>query len=202
MTVDQCVRWEDHISNLCARIRKLFFIFKKLREILSQRQLITYYYALVQSLLTYGILAWGGASNYLITNVEIAQKIMLKIIFSVPLRFPTDALFDLTEVFCFRRLYTFEIIKFLSRNPTMLEFAEHGYVTRSTSQNIARPIKHHKQHTKKFFVAYIHRIHNSFIQFLHVTDRTNTTAYSNSCIRQWLKSISNTEMDNLYREII
>ena len=65
----------------------------------------TVYYALIESQLKYGIIAWGGAYNTHIKNLEIVQKWILKIMHRKEMTFPSDTLFQLAKVATIRQLF-------------------------------------------------------------------------------------------------
>jgi hypothetical protein len=61
-------------------IEKLFYYFKQLKKILNANQLKLVYRALIESLLTFGIIAWGSVNTANLHNLQIAQNNMFKII--------------------------------------------------------------------------------------------------------------------------
>lgn len=63
LIIDNHFRWDAHTEKLGCNLRKTFYIFKKLREILPIKILYQFYYALVQSIVSYGIIAWGEQQN-------------------------------------------------------------------------------------------------------------------------------------------
>ena len=63
LTLDNRLSWSYHIYNTAAKIRKLMHPFKLLRNVLSKPVLKIVYYALAHSIISYGILGWGGAAH-------------------------------------------------------------------------------------------------------------------------------------------
>jgi len=53
---------------------------------------------MIKSLLQYGIIAWGGCSTTLKYNLSVAQKNIIKIIWSKPKTFPSKELLKLLRV--------------------------------------------------------------------------------------------------------
>ena len=105
IVVDNKLRWADHIDLLSSRIRRLAYIFKDLRNILDPKTLKTTYYALCQSILSYGIIGWGGCAKTIMQQVEVAQKLIIKIINRKPYRYPSEKLFEEFDVLEVRQLY-------------------------------------------------------------------------------------------------
>ena len=71
--VDDRLKWDVHVTNLTNRLRKTVYKFVQLRHILRPDLLKTVYYALVESLLTYGTVVWGGAYK---TTLDQLYKIL------------------------------------------------------------------------------------------------------------------------------
>ena len=79
ITIDQHMRRDVHISNLLKRLRFVVFLFHKLKYILNYNQLKIIYYASFHSLMSYGILGWGGAYNNCVNIIQRLQNKLLKI---------------------------------------------------------------------------------------------------------------------------
>ena len=74
------MRWNEHIKYIYNKTKYLIFIFYKLSKLMSTDTLRMIYYALFQSIILYGIIAWGGAysnSKNLLNRLQIRS---LKII--------------------------------------------------------------------------------------------------------------------------
>ena len=76
------MRWTYHVKRLVKKTRYPIFIFKKLRKILCSKTLLKIYYALFNSVATYGIISWGGAYPNVINPLLKVQKKLIKIITS------------------------------------------------------------------------------------------------------------------------
>ena len=66
---------------------------KQVKYILPNDSLKTLYYALIQSHLTYGILAWGNASDSTLKKTKILQKRAIRCIHKANYNSHTDPLF-------------------------------------------------------------------------------------------------------------
>lgn len=103
--IDQNLNWKNHIGNLKARIRKLIPIFKRLRNLRDPKTNKTVYSTLCQSLVTYGISAWGGAKRTILLNVERALRCIIKVIHFRNFRYPTTDLYKEFDVLNVRQLF-------------------------------------------------------------------------------------------------
>ena len=109
--INDRLQWISHIKVISQRIRKLIFVFKSLRYVADHNLLVLTYKALCQCILMYGICSWGGAAKTHLLEVERAQRTLLKVIFSLPFRHPTDLIYEKTGLLSVRKLYIFQIIR-------------------------------------------------------------------------------------------
>lgn len=103
--LDESLNWYNHIQSVTGRVRKLIFIFKKLRNSADLNILNTVYTALCASILTYCIPVWGGAFKTSFINLERAQRVVLKIMHKKPFRYPTSQLYAEAGVLTVRQMY-------------------------------------------------------------------------------------------------
>lgn len=116
VNVDQRLSWHSHIDLISGRVRKLTWIFKTLRHVATGELLNKIYIALVQSVLMYCIPVWGGASKTKILELEIAQRMLLKVMYFKPSRFPTTEIYILSNILSIRKLYILHVICKLHRS--------------------------------------------------------------------------------------
>lgn len=74
------MKWDKHIEYLTNKTKYLLFIFHKLSKIMKIETLRTIYCALFNSIISYGIIAWGGAYANVLSLLQNLQKRLLKII--------------------------------------------------------------------------------------------------------------------------
>ena len=108
--IDDNLCWEKQIESLAIKLRKLMFIFKKLRHPADFNTLRKVYMALCQSLLAYCITIWGGALKTKLLIIERAQRYLLKIMLSKPFRYPTTELYLDSKVLTVRQLYVMRCV--------------------------------------------------------------------------------------------
>lgn len=99
------------------------------------------YYSVVQSLLTYGIVGWGGTSYSHFDSLLKVQKLIIKVINNKPPRYPSDRLYNEFGVLDARQLYSQEIICRLHKNTGNFQHRNHNHNTRNRNlliTNVAR----------------------------------------------------------------
>jgi hypothetical protein len=128
--IDKNLRWDYHCNLVASKIRQTFHKFLLLRRIISLPLLKSVYFALVDSHLCYGIMAWGGAAKTAIDPVEKAQKKVLKIMFRKPALFPSVELFKLAEVFNPRQIFVKQALTCTHLTKNSLTHPHHSHNTR------------------------------------------------------------------------
>jgi hypothetical protein len=98
ITIDSNLRWTEHISKCVSRARKLLYVFYRLRNIMSKPLLFRVYSALVQPILQYGIVGWGGIRKSHLYPLVSVQKCILKVMMHKQKRYSSDALFSESPV--------------------------------------------------------------------------------------------------------
>lgn len=137
--IDKNLKWKEHVSKVTNNIRALIRKFYSLREILCTKLLICVYKALVESLLGYGVVVWGGLYKNSLHQLEIIQKYILKIIFKKGRRYPTRLLFC-EDIVCVRSLYILSICTFVHKKNCLRTYVDHAYATRTkVNRHLAIP---------------------------------------------------------------
>jgi hypothetical protein len=113
--VDQRLSWYPHLEHVSSRLRKLTWIFKKLRDVVprtsaksgsSDRDILKdVYVSIAQSVLVYCISIWGGSAKTKYLQLERAQRGLIKVMYFKKQRFPTYSLYQLSKLLTVRQLY-------------------------------------------------------------------------------------------------
>jgi Reverse transcriptase (RNA-dependent DNA polymerase) len=80
VNIDKHFTWRPHIDDLCKRLRHCAFSLYKLKYIFPFEIIRTVYLALVESLISYGLLCWGTASKSHIRKIVSIQNRIITII--------------------------------------------------------------------------------------------------------------------------
>ena len=91
--MDDRLSWKHHIFELRRKLNKSVGIIFKMKKLCPQRVLISLYYALVYSHLSYGICVWGNADDNLMEKVRVAQKKVVRILGNAEYLAPTSEIF-------------------------------------------------------------------------------------------------------------
>jgi Reverse transcriptase (RNA-dependent DNA polymerase) len=134
ITLDCHIKWTGHATYLAKKINRLIPKFYILRNILSKKVMLAVYKALVESVIRYGILVWGGMFESALQPVKVAQNYILKIIFHRNRTYPTELLYN-KDIMNIRQLYFLLSCTLIHKNKDSQKYINHGYVTRATSNN-------------------------------------------------------------------
>lgn len=151
--VDKHLRWDLHVAYLTKNIRKLIYKFYTLREILNRKLLISVYRSLVESLIRYGIVVWGGLYNTALKPLNTVQNYILKVIYRKNRRYSTKMLYT-CEVFDTRSIYVLEICSFVFKNRELYMYISHVYSTRGRdNKHLQIPNSHSNKNLR--FINYL-----------------------------------------------
>lgn len=103
--IDEKLSFRDHIAALSSRTRKIIYVMKQIRDVASADLVKNIYISLCQSVLTYCIQAWGGIATTHLISLERAQRSVIKVMLSRPIRYPTEKLYKESKLLSIRRLY-------------------------------------------------------------------------------------------------
>ena len=70
--IDCDMSWRHHINNTCRKKSRGYYVILQLKSGLDQKSLINVYYALINSVLAYNVILWGGGTDR--ERVLIAQN--------------------------------------------------------------------------------------------------------------------------------
>lgn len=151
--IDKHLKWDIHVTQLTKRIRCLLHKFYILREILNQKLLVTIYKSLVESLLRYGIVVWGGLYSNSLIPLNLIQNYILKIIYKKNRRYSTELLYS-GEIRNVRTLYFVSACTFIHKNEKLKIYCTHQYETRNKN-NKHIVIPHSTRNKNQRFLNYL-----------------------------------------------
>lgn len=128
--IDNRLQWDNHVESTVSKVRRTVYKFCLLRNIVNIELKMSIYRALVESHLSYGIIAWGGAYQNTIQKLGAIQRKVLKIIHKKPHRFPTNELFELAGVLTVKQLYYRTVLVDTHNNKVNLSRPSHTHNTR------------------------------------------------------------------------
>lgn len=190
--VDSCLTFKFHIDTLVSRLRKLIFIFKTLRHIAQPKIVKIFYFALCQSLISYCITSWGGASKTHLLIVERAQRAILKTSAFLPFRHPTSELYHIWDVLTVRKLF---ILNSLIRKHTELPYDPNLNKDKRRKGKVCELKSTRTSWAQKYYYFsgdMIYNKVNSILSIYHLPKHKYKMTISN-----WLKSLTYDETEKL-----
>ena len=82
LVIDSRLTWQIHIDDIGKKIRAASAVIQKLKYNLPQKTLKTIYYALVESVINYGIDAWHATTNEYTKKLQLTQNRIIKTMLS------------------------------------------------------------------------------------------------------------------------
>uniref|UniRef100_A0A8D8PVN1 Uncharacterized protein n=1 Tax=Cacopsylla melanoneura TaxID=428564 RepID=A0A8D8PVN1_9HEMI len=119
--IDDRVKWADHIKLVTNKIRKCIYIFYRLRHLMSKDLLTKIYMALIESVIGYGIIGWGGVFETHARSLIISQKHLLKIMLCKNRLYPTHDLFIESKILNIKQLYVYRSFKFMKTHSSLFD---------------------------------------------------------------------------------
>lgn len=134
VVIDSHLRWDVHIMGMVKRLRSYSFLFRTLRSFLNLKLLKQFYFALVQSVLEYGICCYGRADPTTLQHLKIAQNCVLKIIFWKDSMYSTRKLYEELEVLSLTNLFYKNIVVHIHKNrEKYIQYSDHPYKLRKNN---------------------------------------------------------------------
>lgn len=194
--IDQTLSWHSHIELVISRIRKLKWIFKSLRQVMTSTLLRKIYVALAQSVITYCIPVWGGATKTKLLELERAQRSLIKIMYFKPYRYSTDNLYKLCELLSVRKLYIVNTIKYKHKkvpyDPSQINKRRKGTVIQSPSIRT--------EFARRQYNSQSAHIYNSINQKLNLYPMISYEC--TKVVTEWLKTLSYDNTETILKRLI
>ena len=110
VTFDYNLRWDRHIEHVINKTKYLIFLFYKLSRIMAIKVLKMINFAFFQSIVIYGIIAWGGAYKTEAIVLQNMQKRILSIVNKNT--FPNKIPLNIKQLFDYESLlYNFKTLR-------------------------------------------------------------------------------------------
>lgn len=132
--IDEKLNWKKHLEYTTKKVRRLIYKFYELRNVLPTNVCKMVYYSLVESILDYGIIVWGGACKTVLSSLNVAQKYIIKIMMFKNKRYPSDLLFKESKLLTLHQLYVRRIIRFMLTSQNYKYEIGHSLHTRNATK--------------------------------------------------------------------
>lgn len=190
--LDSNLNFKNHIDQLVSRLRKLIFIFKKLRHIADAKLIKSVYIALVESVLSYCITTWGGTFKSHLIRLEIAQRAILKVATFRPIYFPTHLLYQCCDVLSVRQLFVFHAIM---KQHSSTHF-EPIYINKRRKNVVCSVPRTKRGFVRRFFFYLGPLLYNKINKILDIYPLPKNECKAN--LKTWLKLLAYNDTEGLF----
>ena len=111
--IDDKLSWKKHINNVNKKLTHGLFLLKQVRQFLPKVALRSLYFALIQTHLSYGILAWGNACESVMKRTVVLQKRAIRYINNTAYNSHTEPLFKRSNILKVNDLYEYSVAQFM-----------------------------------------------------------------------------------------
>jgi hypothetical protein len=183
--VDHKLSWEPHVHHIKQRLRRMVYAFRRLNQVLTVDRCRSVYYAYVQSVLQYGLLAWGGASASVLEPLAVTQRSIIKTILFKNPRYPSHLLYQDFSVLNIRQLYIKTLLIYIKVNKNIFTPTTHNYDTRNKlNLGISIPkLKFRADLSNPFYVA--HQLYRNLPIMIKNAEGSSVAAYRRE-LERWL----------------
>jgi len=128
--LDQNLKWKEHIHNVSKKLQKALFGIARIAKICNRETTLSAYHALFHSVLTYGIVLWGGSKD--IQKLLVIQKKAIRYIMHIPKMQSCREHFKTLGILTVPSAYILETLKKTRENYTYFEnkSVSHNHFTR------------------------------------------------------------------------
>ena len=120
ISLDHHLSWHDQIDTICKRLSTKNFAMLQLRDHLDYNTLKTFYYAAINSILSYGLLMWGNYTD--IARVLRSQKRIIRTMFRLQYKKSYRQIFGAQSILTVINLYILQCACNVFKN-------QHSYFT-------------------------------------------------------------------------
>lgn len=106
--------WNEHIETVCGKLNSYYFGIRTLKQNLTKKSLMVYYYSSVYATVSYNILGWGGASQT--HRVFKAQKRIIRLIFSLNYNESCRETFVNKKILTLSSIYIMKLLLHIKKN--------------------------------------------------------------------------------------
>lgn len=128
--LDSNLSFKDEIDQICHKLSSSMFAILNLKKELPRKELITCYYSLVYSIISYNIIIWGQSVE--VNRVFILQKRVLRIIFDLGYIESCRQCFRENSILTLTSIYVYKLSSYIFKMRSSLKHHEniHNYPTR------------------------------------------------------------------------
>lgn len=166
--IDKHLNWSVHCETLTTRLNSIIYMIRALRNQVDLNTLKMIYFAIFQSIVSYGIIFWGGSSSA--ERVFLTQKLAIRTIFHMKFRESCRGVFKENNILTLPGLYIYRILLFFHKNKLYFESCKNVNSTRRIYEYFFPPHKLSSTEHSTFYMClrlfnYLPRILRNIFDF-------------------------------------
>jgi hypothetical protein len=114
LKIDDVLSWNIHIDSVINKLTTICFVIRSVRPYMTQSSLVNICYSLFHSVLSYGIVFWGQATNT--KKLFILQKRVVCLMTGYGYRHSCWNLFKQLGILPLKSRYIYSVLLFVSKN--------------------------------------------------------------------------------------
>ena len=152
LNVDFNLKWKSHVAYLINKLRYVLYKFYYIKKIVNNRFLLQLYYSWVNSIISYGIIVWGG--DYL-ENVNPVIKIQNKIVKILISSNHTPSIdhYKRLNIFPIRHLFFFRVVLYFTSKENWSDIRNIDYNLRKKNLYLVPKSKKEILHKNIFYLG-------------------------------------------------
>lgn len=134
ITMDETLSWNTHCQKMVNKLNSICYQIRNLRHFIDFGSLLSFYFANVQSRLSYGITVWGSSAAS--RNVFLAQKRIIRCMGTLSPRQSCKSLFKEWNILTMPSIYIYELLIYIYKNKQDFPCNHdiHSYQTRNNNK--------------------------------------------------------------------
>ncbi|KAJ2944918.1 hypothetical protein O0L34_g1813 [Tuta absoluta] len=179
--LDRCMTWEPHIDKVCGRLSGACFALRRISRVVTPEVARKCYFAIVHSILQYGVELYGCAAEW--NRVFVAQKRAIRLLAHIPQDCSARPYFRSLKILTFPSLFILSVATYVRKNLDLYKRHKdvHGRNTRNAGNLV--PIKSRLVKAGKLTHVIGPRVYNKLPQ--DVTDAPSEASFKVR-LKKWL----------------
>lgn len=195
ITIDKHCNWKAHVNKVCNKINKFVYVLYELSKTSSLKTVLSAYYGYVDSVLRYGLIAWGYSTES--QRVFLAQKKCIRAIAGIRPWESCKPFFKKFKIITLPSLYIFECAKFVKMHPELFTKAHEMFPKSTRHKNrLVLPIIPRTALYSKNSYAMCCRIFNA----LPDTIKTLPTNKFTRSLKVWLREKNFYSVNDIFKK--
>lgn len=122
VTIDKDLKWGPHISKLCKKLSQSIGVIYRLRNELNGKTMLTLYFSIIYTHLTYSNIIWGSADKIHLNKISVLQNRFFRLLkYKINKKnVKTIEIYKLSNCLTFKDIHTLNVCLFMFKLKTNL----------------------------------------------------------------------------------